>query len=65
MGALDLDAGLRVLVSVIFSARTAAGRAIYDLHGRELKPRPGTAAPAPGHVSWHTREVFKGESLTV
>ena len=33
LGALDLDAGLRVLVSVIFSARTAAGRAIYDLHG--------------------------------
>ncbi len=63
LGVLGLDATLRVQVSAAFSARTPAGRAVYDLHGRGLAPRPGTAVPAAVHVSWHTREVFKGEPL--
>jgi putative restriction endonuclease len=63
LGVLGLDTGLRVLVSDVFTARTGAGRAVYDLHGRELQPRPGTAAPAGGHVSWHASEVFKGRPL--
>ncbi len=63
LGALGLDAGLHVRVSATFSARTAAGRAVYDLHGLELRPRPGTAPPAAVHVAWHAREVFKGERL--
>jgi hypothetical protein len=46
------------------SVESAAGRAVYDLHGRELSPRPGTAVPAVTYVSWHTRQVFKGEPLT-
>lgn len=65
LGALGLDAGLRVLVSAAFTARTSAGRAVYELHGRELSARPGTAMPAAAHVSWHAREVFKGEALVV
>jgi putative restriction endonuclease len=63
LGALGLDTGLCVMVSATFSARTPAGRAIYDLHGHKLAPRPGTALPAPAHVTWHTRQVFKGEPL--
>jgi putative restriction endonuclease len=37
---------------------------VYDLHGRELAPWVGTVVPAAGHVSWHAREVFKGQALT-
>ncbi|MGE5289876.1 MAG: phosphorothioated DNA-binding restriction endonuclease [Micromonosporaceae bacterium] len=64
VGALGLDARLCILVSAVFTARTAAGRAIYDLHGRELSPRPGTPTPAESHVAWHTHEVFKGQPLS-
>ncbi|GAA1817281.1 restriction endonuclease [Planosporangium flavigriseum] len=63
LGALGLDSSLRINVSTVFTARTRAGRALYDLHGQELKPRPGKAVPADGHVSWHRREVFKGKPL--
>lgn len=63
LGVLGLSNGLRVMVSARFSARTLAGRAIYDLHERELSPRPGTAMPAANHVSWHARQVFKGDPL--
>jgi putative restriction endonuclease len=63
LGALGLSLGLRVMVSAKFSARTPAGRAIYDLHGHELAPRPATTLPAPACVTSHTRQVFKGEPL--
>jgi len=63
LGVLGLDVTLHVQVSASFSARTTAGRAVYDLHGTPLKPRPGTLVPASEHVSWHSREVFKGEGL--
>jgi putative restriction endonuclease len=61
LGALGLDARLRVMVSARFSARIPAGRAVYDLCGHELSPRPGTPLPAAAHVMWHGRQVFKGE----
>lgn len=64
LGAMGLDPAMRVQVSASFTARTAAGRTVYDLHGRELRPRPGTALPAPAHVTWHSHEVFKGQPLT-
>jgi putative restriction endonuclease len=64
IGVLGLDAKLRVLVSTAFTARTDAGRAVYDLHHRALSPRPGTPAPAPAHIAWHSREVFKAQPLT-
>jgi putative restriction endonuclease len=63
LGMLGLNTRLTVMVSARFSARTLAGRAIYDLHERELSPRPGTAMPTLTHVSWHVRQVFKGEPL--
>jgi putative restriction endonuclease len=63
LGALGLDDSLRVQVSAAFTARTTAGRALYDLDGRPLSPRPGTSVPAAEHVSWHRREVFKGQPL--
>ncbi|WP_446212903.1 phosphorothioated DNA-binding restriction endonuclease [Micromonospora sp. IBSANI012] len=62
-GALALDSDLRIHVSTAFTARTNVGRTVYDLHGRMLRPRPGTPVPAADHVSWHRREVFKGEPL--
>lgn len=63
LGALGLDLNLRVLVSAVFNARTSAGRAVYELHGRPLSPRPGTITPSGDHITWHTREVFKGKPL--
>jgi putative restriction endonuclease len=63
LGALGLDLSLRVLVSAVFTARTPAGRAVYELHGRLLTPRPGTITPSAGHITWHTREVFRGKPL--
>lgn len=62
-GALGLDDDLRVRVSRTFTARTDAGRAVYELHARALRPRPGTLLPAPEHVTWHNREVFRGDAL--
>lgn len=64
-GALGLTGDLTVRVSSAFTARTAAGRAVYDLHDAPLRPRPGTALPALRHVDWHGREVFKGLALAV
>lgn len=64
IGVLGLDTELRVLVSTAFTARTNAGRTVYDLHHRTLSPRPGTPAPAPAHIAWHAREVFKAQPLT-
>lgn len=63
-GALGLSSDYRVQVSSAFSARTEAGRRVYDLHDVELSPRPGTPVPAPAHVAWHQREVFKGVRLS-
>ena len=63
LGALGLDLNLRVLVSAVFTARTSAGRAVYELHGRLLTPRPGTVTPSADHITWHAREVFKGSPL--
>ncbi len=63
LGALGLDLDMRVLVSTTFSARTAAGRAVYDRHGMTLRPRRGTLLPSAAHVAWHAREVFKGQPL--
>lgn len=62
-GALGLDDDLRITVSATFTARTATGRMVYDLHGRSLRPRPGTPVPAMTHVTWHRHEVFKGDPL--
>ena len=65
LGALGLDAALRLRVSAAFTARTPAGQALYALDGRPLEPRPGTSVPAARHVSWHGRQVFKGAPLRV
>jgi putative restriction endonuclease len=62
-GVLGLDDHLAVIVSQRFSARTSSGRAVYELHGRRLDPRPGTRPPAAAHVSWHRHQVFQGLPL--
>ena|SRR5712692_3584909 len=58
--AMRLHTAMRVQVSAAFTARTAAGRALYELDGQPLSPRPGTSVPAAEHLSWHRRQVFKG-----
>ncbi len=58
-GALGLTHDHRIKVSEHFTARTPAGRQVYDLAGRSLQARPGTALPAVEHLAWHDREVFK------
>lgn len=63
-GVLGLDERCRILVSTHFSARTASARRVYDLHGVELQPRPGSPTPAAAHVSWHGREVFRGPAIS-
>nr|WP_232806734.1 HNH endonuclease [Geodermatophilus chilensis] len=62
-GILGLDDDFAVVVSQRFSARTSQGRAVYDLHGQRLRPRPGTPLPAERHVLWHREQVFQGTAL--
>ena len=52
-----------IYISDAFTAVGETGRATYALHGRELRPRPGTKLPAAEHVDWHRGEVFKGQPL--
>ena len=52
-----------IVVSQTYSARSEEGKRLYDLHGKAIKPRPGTALPATEHVAWHVEEVFKGLAL--
>ena len=59
-GALGLTSNYQIKVSTEFTARTAAGRLVYELAGKVLDPRPGTGLPAPAHLAWHDRQVFKG-----
>jgi putative restriction endonuclease len=61
-GALGLSDKHRVVVSSAFRA-VGSGRSVYDLHGHELRARPGAQLPAPDHVRWHATQVFKGEPL--
>lgn len=62
-GAIGLRDPGTVFVSDSFSAVGEAGRLVYELHGRELRPRPGTQLPAVEYVAWHRQEVFKGDPL--
>ncbi|WP_419753422.1 phosphorothioated DNA-binding restriction endonuclease [Geodermatophilus sp. CPCC 206100] len=62
-GMLGLDDDFAVVVSQRFSARTSQGRAVYDLNGQPLRPRPGTPLPAERHVMWHREQVFQGTAI--
>ena len=62
-GVLGLVDEGTIVVSSVYSASSAVGRAVYDLHEFELKPRPGTQLPSSAHVDWHRSEVFKGHQL--
>ena len=61
-GALGLSAAYRVQVSEAFRA-VGAGRAVYEMQDRELRPRPGTVLPAEVHIDWHRTQVFRGQPL--
>ena len=52
-----------IVVSSAFSAVSPVGRSVYDLHGHDLRPRPGTSLPSSAHIDWHRQEVFKGIPL--
>lgn len=62
-GVLGLTGDHRIKISAAFTARTPAGRLVYELADLELRPRPGTPLPAISHQEWHDREVFKGVAL--
>ena len=62
-GVLGLQDPGTVQVSSTFSAVSRPGRAVYELHGMRLDPRPGTRLPRVDFVLWHSREVFKGVAL--
>lgn len=58
-GALGLTDDLRIQISPLYTARTDAGRLVYELSDRAVRPRPGATPPAAGHVRWHQDQVFK------
>ncbi|MFE5210578.1 phosphorothioated DNA-binding restriction endonuclease [Streptomyces sp. NPDC056600] len=61
VGVLGILPDLRIQVSPLYVARSAAGRATDMLHGQPVAlPRPGRPRPSPEHVDWHARQVFKG-----
>lgn len=62
-GVLGIDLTMRLCVSAVYTARTTAGKAVYDLHGQRLHSRPGTPHPAQPHIAWHREQVFKGRPL--
>ena len=62
-GALGLTGEYQIRVSSSFTARTDAGRRIYDLAGQPLRPRPGTPLPATEHLVWHAAQVFKSNPV--
>ena len=62
-GILGIGSDHTVKVSRLYSARSTAGRQVYDLHGRALQVRPGTQMPSPQHLQWHDSQVFKGQPL--
>jgi len=62
-GALGLTDDYRIRISSSFTARSQAGRRIYDLADQLLSPRPGTPLPATDYISWHHTQVFKGKQL--
>lgn len=53
-----------VVVSNRYSAQSEAGKRIYELHLKTIRPRPGTQLPAEEHVMWHVAEVFKGAAIS-
>ncbi|MGA4843743.1 phosphorothioated DNA-binding restriction endonuclease [Streptomyces sp. G45] len=60
LGVLGLGDDLRIRVSQRYVARSRAGRAVDDLHGRALaEPRPGRPPVDPRFVRWHGEQVFK------
>lgn len=63
-GVLGMSDPETVQVSTTYSAVSETGKAVYDLHGKQLRPRPGTRLPAVPHIAWHQHEVFKGTALT-
>lgn len=63
-GALGLTDDCRIRVSSNYTARTEAGRRVYDLADLPLRARPGTLMPATQHLAWHSTQVFKGTELS-
>ncbi|MET8011183.1 phosphorothioated DNA-binding restriction endonuclease [Streptomyces sp. NPDC005271] len=60
LGVLGLLPGLRIQVSPLYVTRSAAGKAVYALHGEPVAtPRPGQPVVDAAFVLWHGRQVFK------
>jgi putative restriction endonuclease len=61
-GALGLTEEQTIEVSASYRA-VGPGRSVYDLHGQQLRPRPGTHLPAERHIDWHRTQVFRGDAI--
>ena len=63
LGAFTVTAGGVVLVSDRASGTAGFEEALMRHHGEQARPaqRPEWC-PAPEHLDWHAREVFKGEA---
>ncbi|SFD79377.1 phosphorothioated DNA-binding restriction endonuclease [Streptomyces aidingensis] len=60
LGVLGLTDERRIRVSAHYVARSSAGRAVDELHGRPLaEPRPGVPAPSSAMIGWHSAQVYK------
>ncbi|MCD0448681.1 HNH endonuclease [Actinocorallia sp. API 0066] len=65
-GVLGLTPNGKILVSRQFVGTTETSRRLVtDLSGRVFHPpQPGFARPDARNIAWHTRQVFRGPSLT-
>lgn len=60
-GAFTLSEDGRLLASMRATGSRSLESLILDFHGQEMgSPRDPSHRPAPEHIGWHTREVFKG-----
>ncbi|WP_234425807.1 phosphorothioated DNA-binding restriction endonuclease [Streptomyces kebangsaanensis] len=60
LGVLGLLPDLRIQVSQLYVARSAAGQTIDALHGKPVAtPRPGRPTVDPRYLHWHGQQVFK------
>lgn len=60
LGVLGLLPDLRIQVSPLYVARSAAGQSLHTLHGRTVTaPQPGRPPVDTEFVVWHGLQVFK------
>ena len=62
-GVMGVSVDQRILVSRRFNGGERARELVIDLAGKALgAPQDGLPCPAAEHLTWHEKEVFKGEA---